>query len=118
MTQNQRVLAALHRAGARGLTAVEFDLPNVVDGGPPIQRVAARVRELRDLGHHIGTKGRRSRSTVYVLAGGESRHAQPPVGGAGTPGQVLIVLRWDLPDEEFVEITVRALPVDEYAVAA
>lgn len=67
MTQVDRVLAALSRAGARGITAVDFAAPNVCDGGKPIMRVAARVKELRDAGFQIETDGERDSCAIYRL---------------------------------------------------
>jgi hypothetical protein len=67
MTQQDRVLAALTRAGARGVTQVDFLLPNVIDGGAPITRVAARVNELRNDGFQIQTDGERDSCAVYKL---------------------------------------------------
>lgn len=55
MTQADRVLAALRRAGDRGILATAFSPPNVVDHGKPIYRVAARVLELRACGFEIET---------------------------------------------------------------
>lgn len=92
--QQDRVLAALQAAGPRGITAVDFDLPNVIDGGKPIQRVAARIDELKNRhGHSIEVAGRRNRCAVYVLvssleegagttpaAPAPSSNAEPPQG--------------------------------------
>jgi hypothetical protein len=67
-TQRDRVIEALRRAGDHGITAVDFLLPNVIDGGPPIVRLPARIDELRADGHHIEHAGRRrNRCVVYVL---------------------------------------------------
>lgn len=74
-TQNDRVLHALMRAGARGITQVDFDLPNVIDGGTPIKRIAARVHELRK-GFVIDEDGWRHKCRVYVYAGPIGRVAQ------------------------------------------
>jgi len=66
-TQCERVLAALERSGAHGITQVDFALPNVIDGGPPITRVAARIKELRDQGHPIRNGHIRDRCRIYRL---------------------------------------------------
>jgi hypothetical protein len=66
-TQRERVLDALRRAGDHGITAVDFLLPDVVDGGPPIVRLPARVDELRHAGYVIVGAGRRAKCQVYVL---------------------------------------------------
>lgn len=67
MTQTARVLAALTRAGDDGISAVDFAAPNVCDGGKPIMRVAARVKDLRDEGFRIETDGERNGCAVYKL---------------------------------------------------
>jgi hypothetical protein len=68
MTQTDRVLAALTRAGATGITQVDFTPPVVVDGGKPILRVGARIHELREAGFNIQNHGTRNQCAVYVLA--------------------------------------------------
>lgn len=65
MTQAARVLAALRKSG-RGVTQVDFLTPTI-DGGAPITRVAARVLELKQNGHHIVTDGERDSCAVYKL---------------------------------------------------
>lgn len=67
MTQTNRVLAALYRAGRAGITQVDFALPNVIDGGAPITRVAARIKDLRDTGVRIEVIGTRHSCAVYAL---------------------------------------------------
>lgn len=67
MTQTTRVLRALRLAGPRGITQADFDY-RPVDGGKPIRRLAARIKELRYDGHPIATSGvRRNQFAVYVL---------------------------------------------------
>lgn len=81
-TQAERVLRALERAGRHGVTQVDFDLPDVIDGGPPIKRVAARVHELREQhGHRITEHGRRHKCVVYVLAP-QGSASRPPAGSS------------------------------------
>ena len=65
-TQTTRVLAALRRAGADGISVVDF-LPPTIDGGLPVTRLAARVADLRAAGHEIATRRSRSGVAVYVL---------------------------------------------------
>lgn len=65
-TQRQRVLRALRRH-PEGLTQVDWLLPHVVDGGHPITRLAARVKDLRDEGHEIEVQGERYGCAVYVI---------------------------------------------------
>lgn len=67
MTQTDRVLAALTRAGARGLTQADFLMFPTIDGGPPITRLAARVEELRDEGFRVVSGERRDKCVVYRL---------------------------------------------------
>jgi hypothetical protein len=67
-TQNDRLLLALERDRRRGITQVDFLLPDVIDGGAPITRVAARINDLRDRGHRIDTRGERDSCVIYVLA--------------------------------------------------
>lgn len=78
MTQRTRVLAAL-MGSPRGITAADFDLPGVIDGGAPIQRVAARVNELRREGHLIAVRRERGG------AGAHGRDARPRGAPAGQP---------------------------------
>jgi hypothetical protein len=70
-TQRDRVLSALRLAGTHGLTQVDYLLPDVVDGGPPITRLGARVFELIAEGHRISARGRRDKCVIYRLEGGE-----------------------------------------------
>lgn len=77
-SQRVRVLNALERAGQRGITAVSFLAPDVIDGGLPVLRVGARIDDLRRAGHAIGTTMEQvggARLAVYRLA--PARHAEP-----------------------------------------
>jgi Helix-turn-helix domain len=89
MTQRDRVLAALRRAGGRGITQLDFDLPDVVDGGPPIKRVAARIDELRTAGHWIASQRTRQRMARYVLVDADTLTAatdvEPPPAPVPAP---------------------------------
>lgn len=82
MTQTSRVLRLLEHRGAYGVTAVDFQLPDVADGGPPILRVAARILELREEGYHITDAGIRNKCKVYVLQTADTA-AEPPVDDTG-----------------------------------
>lgn len=74
-SQKERILRAL-RAGPVRATA--FSLPNVIDDGPPIFRVAARIQELRDAGYTIETELFSIGAARYTLV----RDCDaPPVGG-------------------------------------
>jgi hypothetical protein len=68
LRQVDRVERALILRGPRGITRVDFILPNVMDGGAPILHVGARVEELRKRGLKIDSDGpRRKKCAVYVL---------------------------------------------------
>ena len=77
MTQVDRVLAAVTRAGARGITAVDFAAPDVIDGGKPIMRVAARINDIRNDGIAIVTDGERNGCAVYKLASAIDQEETP-----------------------------------------
>lgn len=47
-TQNERVHKALKVAGRRGLTRLDFEESPIIDGGPPLLRVASRIEELKN----------------------------------------------------------------------
>ena len=88
MTQRERILAALRKAGPSGLTQVDFLRFPTPDGGSPITRVAARVQELRDEGYEILSSGTRDRCALYVLK--EQGVSTGPVrlGGPAVAGPV------------------------------
>jgi hypothetical protein len=67
VTQADRLLTALTRAGAKGITSVDFIRYPTIDGGPPILRIAARVKDLRNEGFNIITEGERDGVAVYKL---------------------------------------------------
>lgn len=67
MSQKNRVLASLHKHRKHGISQIDFDLPDVIDGGAPIKRVAARIEELRDEGFAIRSGERRQKCIVYRL---------------------------------------------------
>lgn len=64
--QVDRVLAAL-RANPQGLNETRFAAPNVIDGGAPIQRVAARIWDLKQDGHVITVRRERNLTATYML---------------------------------------------------
>lgn len=82
VTQSERVLRALQAAGERGVTQVDFALPDVIDGGPPVTRVAARIKDLRQHGHTIVAAGLRQSCRVYQLV-----PAQELAGAATAPSR-------------------------------
>lgn len=55
MTDKQRVHRLLIARGDLGVSPVDFQSPTI-DGGKPIMRVAARIKELRDDGEPITTE--------------------------------------------------------------
>lgn len=65
MNQRDRVLARL--MGGHDVSPVDFQLPDVVDGGKPILRVAARILELREDGFQIDVIATRNQCAVYRL---------------------------------------------------
>jgi hypothetical protein len=63
-TNNARLFKAL-RQGPVSVT--DWTGPNTPDGGPPILRVAARVKELRSAGFPIERTGTYNACAVYEL---------------------------------------------------
>jgi|HubBroStandDraft_3_1064219.scaffolds.fasta_scaffold201560_3 hypothetical protein len=85
-TQTERVIAAAR--SYRGITAVDFMLPNVVDGGPPITRVAARLWDAEQEGFSFECIGKRDRCKVFRLCGEpdvERTASNPPDRPANAP---------------------------------
>ena len=65
-----RVYDAIRRAGRHGISRVDFELPDVIDGRKPILNFPGRVKEIRDtLGEHaVRWNGEwRNRCKVWVL---------------------------------------------------
>ncbi|CAB4894599.1 unannotated protein [freshwater metagenome] len=73
-TQRQRLLAALRNGP---VNETRFAAPDVLDGGTPIQRVAARVYELRQAGYWIDTVRQSNGTATYHL------RAEPGTAAAG-----------------------------------
>lgn len=84
MTQQERVLKALKARGREGITVADFLLPDVIDGGKPITRLAARILELRDKGHEIAVVGERNCCAVYRLYW-DAEHVPTPKPTEPTP---------------------------------
>jgi len=82
MSQTKRIRDALERAGRVGVPATDFLLPDVVDGGKPIMRMAARVLELRQQGLSIDTRTDPNGVARYVLV------SEPGPGGEPVPPPV------------------------------
>lgn len=100
MTQRDRLLYALRRAGTFGVSTVD-----AAQGvyGAPILRLAARVKELRDEGFDIGTVRLPDGTAKYVLVeASRSRNVEvvehpPALAGVPTdsPSEVLFEeLEW------------------------
>lgn len=82
MSQKQRILRLAYAREDEGITAVDFQLPAVADGGRPILRVAARIKDLENEGIHFTDGGTRNRCKVYVLDRASLVDAtKPPTGG-------------------------------------
>ncbi len=64
MSQTERVLAQLRKGP---VAAVAFQPPGVIDGGAPIWRIAARVRNLKDRGYEILSERLPDGTAVYRL---------------------------------------------------
>lgn len=73
-TQVERVAELLRRAGRRGITQIDADALH-----KPIRRLASRVRDLRNAGYVIETRGRRHKLAVYVLVAERERQPTAPV---------------------------------------
>lgn len=71
-TNNTRLLKALRQGPVR---VIDWTGPTTPDGGPPILRVAARVKELRSVGFPIERTGTASACAVYELVSGSGRKA-------------------------------------------
>lgn len=116
MTQTERVLAAL-RNHPRGITAVDFLLPNVIDGGTPITRVARCVGELRDAGHRIDNIGRRDKCVVYKLlrhAGAEGNQQAERGDGAGRAPRATPVLDTTAATGQLFDPAITSRPAGAY----
>jgi hypothetical protein len=89
-TQLERVVAAAKRFN--GVTQVDFLAPDVVDGGLPITRLAARLWEADQAGYRFECIGRRQRCKVWRLiedddverTAGSTPDHDPPVARVST----------------------------------
>lgn len=72
--QVDRIAAWLDRHGS--FNEVEFAAPNVVDGGDPIQRVAARIYDLKQEGWVIDTRRERNGTATYIKRQGQAQNQQ------------------------------------------
>lgn len=86
LDQKTRVLKLARKRGRHGITQIDFDLPDVADGGKPIKRVAARIGELQDDGIRFTDGGRRGRCKVYIL---DEASLSPSVPAASEPAPLL-----------------------------
>jgi hypothetical protein len=93
VSQTSRILAALRNGP---VSPISFAAPNVIDGGPPIMRVAARIKDLRDAGHlirqHTATD---NRTAIYTLTRevefGDATAGEPPIA-SGASSNVVVEL--------------------------
>lgn len=65
-SQRDRILAVL-RHRPNGVNETAFAAPAVIDGGLPIQRVAARIFELRSEGYDIRSHRESNGTATYRL---------------------------------------------------
>jgi hypothetical protein len=101
MTQRDRVLAALRRAGPQGVGQVDI-VTGRIDGRAAILRGPSRINELRAAGFAIETKRESDGTARYVLRGepdSEAPGTPPPAPAPVSPpaGEPLVLL--DLPAE-------------------
>jgi hypothetical protein len=80
MTQTGRILAALNRGP---VSPKDFALPNVIDGGSPIMRVAARIHDLVEAGYEITSETAGDGTAVYQL--GAPRQERTGATGSAPP---------------------------------
>lgn len=81
-TQVDRVVRAAR--SYRGVTAVDFMAPDVIDGGPPITRLAARLWDAEQQGYSFECIGRRSKCKIWRLISEPGIHDGR--GGDSAPG--------------------------------
>lgn len=81
-SQNDRVLLLLkqRKAAERGLSTVEMIRIPTADGGKPITRLAARVRDLQDRGYRIRSERRLDGTSTYFLDGDPAPETAPAAG--------------------------------------
>lgn len=81
-TQTERVIRAAR--SYRGISQVDFLAPDVVDGGAPITRLAARLWEAEQQGYDFECLGRRDKCKVWRLCG-EPELSETPASGDRVP---------------------------------
>lgn len=96
MGQRERIEKVLRERGY--VAATDFMAPNVIDGGKPITRVAARMLELRAAGYELERERAKNGTAIYRLikaplaAAGGNHTPHPhtvalPPQGDGTDGK-------------------------------
>lgn len=65
LTDTDRILRPLRRGQRIG--PAMFMAPRVLDGGKPITRLAARIKDLRNDGRHISSSRARNGTALYVM---------------------------------------------------
>lgn len=103
-TQLERVAAQLKAVGDRGVTQIDFDAPDVIDGGPPIRRVTSRIGELKNQGWRIETRSGPLGMARYVVTGRDGRTSVEP-----TPGEAAPI------EKRPAEISMPASPYDPFS---
>lgn len=86
-SQNRRVLTLLQQRAreGRGLNSAEMVRHPTPDGGKPVLRLAARIRDLRDQGYQFTSKRHSNNTVSYFYAGEVERAAEAPVAASVPP---------------------------------
>jgi hypothetical protein len=75
-TQTERLVAAAR--AAKGVCRIDFQLPDVIDGGDPILNFPGRMWDAERLGYCFEVIGKRNRCKIFRLI------SEPVESGAGT----------------------------------
>ena len=114
----KRVKRQLDRAGAYGVTRVDFSAPDVIDGGKPILNFPERIRELRKQGYHVPRQGTRDGVAVYIWGMYQHKPADDlPVVSTGPAAETPPVLADD-PAPTGTLFEVEHKPASPYQEAA
>lgn len=92
MSQCSRILAALENGP---VSPIDFAAPDVIDGGAPIMRVAARIQDLRDQGLEIATATAANGTAIYTITQGtdqgSSTAAESASSSVASPNRAALV---------------------------
>jgi hypothetical protein len=108
-TQTERIVRAAK--GARGICRVDFQLPDVIDGGDPILNFPGRMYDAERAGHCFEVIGKRHRCKVFrLIEDGVPVHCEPPAP-IPTPRRAVSASPYDsaLHDEHRAELHTSAL---------